>query len=50
MILIAKSDLPFDTPMVVDEVGVEKVHGPALLGRRKTAEEQHFGVRRQERL
>ena len=39
MVLVAKPDLSFDTPVVVDEIGVEKVHAPALLGWRETAEE-----------
>ena len=44
MVLVAEPDLPFDAPMVVDEVGVEKVHAPTLLRRRETAEEQDFCV------
>ena len=44
MVLVAKPNLPFDAPVVVDEVGVEKVHAPALLWRRKTAEEQDSRV------
>ena len=44
MVLVAEPNLSFDAPMVVDKVGVEKVHAPTLLRRRETAEEQHFGV------
>ena len=50
MVLVAEPDLAFNAPMVVDEVGVEKVHAPTLLGWRETAEEQHFGIGRKERL
>ena len=50
MVAVAKPNLAFDTPMVVDEIGVEKVHAPTLFWRRETAEEQHFGVGWQKRL
>ncbi len=44
MVLITKPDLAFDSPVVVDEIGVEKVHAPTLLWRRETAEEQDSRV------
>jgi hypothetical protein len=49
MVFVAEPDLPLDAPVVVDEVGVEKVHAPAFLGRWETAQEQHFGIGGQER-
>ena len=45
---VAKEDLPFNAPMVVDEVGVIEVHAPAFPLWRKTAEEKHSGILRQE--
>ena len=44
IILITKPNLSFDASVVVDEVGVEKVHAPALLRRRETAEEQDLCI------
>ena len=44
MVLVTKPDLAFDAPMVIDKIGVEKVHTPALLWWRETAEKQHLGV------
>ena len=44
MVLVAKPNLTLNAPMVVDEVGVEKVHAPTLLWRRETAEEQDSRV------
>jgi hypothetical protein len=40
MILVAKEYLALDTPMVVDEVGIEKVHAPALALWREATQEQ----------
>jgi hypothetical protein len=37
MVLVAKEYLALDTPMVVDEIGIIKVHAPAFALRRKTA-------------
>jgi hypothetical protein len=37
VVLVAEPNLALDTPVVVDEVGVEKVHAPALFWRRETA-------------
>ena len=48
VIPVAKEDLPLDAPMVVDEIGVIEVHAPAFPLWRKTAEEKHFGILRQE--
>ena len=39
MVAVAEPDLPLDAPVVVDEIGVEKIHAPALLWRRETAKE-----------
>jgi hypothetical protein len=44
MVLVVKPDLAFNAPVVVDKVGVKKVHAPALFGRWKTAEEQDSSV------
>ena len=44
MVLVAEPDLAFNAPVVVDEVGIEKVHAPTLLWRWETAEEQDFRV------
>ena len=44
MAAVTKPDLALDTPVVVDEVGVEKVHAPTLLWRRETAQEKHLGI------
>jgi hypothetical protein len=37
MVLIPKEYLPLNAPMVIDEVGIVKVHAPPLTLRRKTA-------------
>ena len=37
MVAVAKPDLALDAPVVVDEIGVEKVHAPALLRRWEAA-------------
>ena len=44
MVLFAEPNLSLDAPVVVDEVGVEKVHAPTLFGRWETAEEQDSRV------
>ena len=43
MVAVAKEDLPFNAPVVVDEIGVIEIHAPPLSLWRKTAEKQHFG-------
>jgi hypothetical protein len=40
MIPVAKEHLALDAPMVVDEVGIEKVHAPALALWREATQEQ----------
>ena len=47
---ISEKDFSFNAPMVVDEIGVEKIHTPALFGRWKAAQEQHATVGGKERL
>ena len=44
MVFVIEPDLAFNAPVVVDEIGIEKVHAPTLLGWWKTAKEQHFGI------
>ena len=50
MVLVVEPYRTLDTPVVVYEIRVEKVHAPALLRRRETAQEQHLGVGRKKRL
>ena len=49
MVAVTEPYLALNAPVVVDEIGVEKVHAPTLLGRWETAQEQHFGIGGQER-
>ena len=49
MILVAKEYLTLNPPMIVDEVGIIKVHAPSLALWRKTAQKQHPRILRQER-
>ena len=46
--LVAKEDQPHDAPHVVGVVGVIPLHAPTLRCRRKGAEHQQLGIRRQE--
>lgn len=49
MVAISEKHLPFDAPMVVDEVGVIEIDAPAFALGREAAQEQHFGILWQER-
>lgn len=49
MIVVTKPYLSLDAPMVIGEIGIKEIHAPPLLGRRKTAKKQHFGIGRKER-
>jgi hypothetical protein len=49
MISIAEEYLPLDSPVVIDKIRIEKIHTPSLALRRKTAQEQHLSMLRQER-
>ena len=40
---VAEMDQPLDPPEVICEIGIKEFHGPALLRRRKTAQEQDPG-------
>ena len=50
MVAVGKEHFALDAPMVVDEVGIVKIHAPSFALWRKTAEKQHPCVLRQERL
>ena len=47
---VSEMDQALDAPEVIDKVGVEEIHRPALARRRETAEKKRRRVRRQERL
>ena len=48
VIPVAKEDFSLNAPVVVDEVGIIEVDAPAFPLWRKTAEEKHSGILRQE--
>ena len=50
MVLVTKEYLSLNAPVVIDKVGIIKVHAPSLALGRKTTQKQHLGVLRQERL
>lgn len=47
MHLVAKEHLPLNTPMVIDEVGIEEIDTPSLPLRREAAQKQHLASLRQ---
>ena len=48
VIFVAEEDLSLDAPVIVDEVGIEKVDAPPFALWWETAEEEHFSVLGQE--
>lgn len=50
MLLVSKENLPHDSPHIVLRIRIKKIHTPAFLRRRKTAQHQQSCFLRKKRL